>query len=111
MKPNRANLAPAVDVALATIAATSAAILDDVLSHAGKHYLNSATRLRDDDLSRSSALLLSKLAEPTVKGSHIQKESMNFSELGLTGAQLNACESLGYKIPTAIQAKTIPTIL
>ncbi|HSE30041.1 MAG TPA: DEAD/DEAH box helicase [Pyrinomonadaceae bacterium] len=36
---------------------------------------------------------------------------MNFSELGLTGAQLNACESLGYKIPTPIQAKAIPTIL
>ena len=36
---------------------------------------------------------------------------MNFSELGLTGAQLSACESLGYKNPTPIQAKAIPTIL
>src|SRR5687767_7382153 len=36
---------------------------------------------------------------------------MNFSELGLTGAQLRACESLGYKTPTRIQAKAIPTIL
>jgi superfamily II DNA/RNA helicase len=26
---------------------------------------------------------------------------MNFSELGLTGAQLSACESLGYSNPTA----------
>jgi ATP-dependent RNA helicase RhlE len=36
---------------------------------------------------------------------------MNFSELGLTGTQLSACESLGYKTPTPIQAKAIPTIL
>ena len=36
---------------------------------------------------------------------------MNFSELGLTGTQLRACESLGYTIPTAIQAKAIPIIL
>lgn len=36
---------------------------------------------------------------------------MNFSELGLTGAQLSACESLGYNNPTPIQAKAIPTIL
>ena len=36
---------------------------------------------------------------------------MNFSELGLTRAQLSACESLGYSNPTAIQAKAIPIIL
>ena len=36
---------------------------------------------------------------------------MNFSELGLTDAQLSACESLGYSNPTAIQAKAIPVIL
>jgi ATP-dependent RNA helicase RhlE len=36
---------------------------------------------------------------------------MNFSELGLTGAQLSACESLGYSTPTAIQTKTIPIVL
>jgi len=36
---------------------------------------------------------------------------MNFSELGLTGAQLSACESLGYSIPTPIQAKAIPIVL
>lgn len=36
---------------------------------------------------------------------------MNFSELGLTSAQLSACESLGYKTPTPIQTKAIPTIL
>ena len=36
---------------------------------------------------------------------------MNFSELGLTGAQLSACESLGYSNPTAIQAKAIPLVL
>jgi ATP-dependent RNA helicase RhlE len=36
---------------------------------------------------------------------------MNFSELGLTGAQLSACESLGYSNPTPIQAKAIPIVL
>jgi len=36
---------------------------------------------------------------------------MNFSELGLAKAQLSACESLGYKNPTPIQTKAIPTIL
>src|SRR6185503_2676721 len=36
---------------------------------------------------------------------------MNFSQLGLTNAQLNACNSLGYENPTPIQAKAIPIIL
>ena len=36
---------------------------------------------------------------------------MNFSQLGLTNAQLNACKSLGYENPTPIQAKAIPIIL
>jgi ATP-dependent RNA helicase RhlE len=36
---------------------------------------------------------------------------MNFSQLGLTNAQLRACESLGYKNPTPIQAKAVPIIL
>ena len=36
---------------------------------------------------------------------------MNFSQLGLTTAQLRACESLGYTTPTPIQLKAIPVIL
>jgi ATP-dependent RNA helicase RhlE len=36
---------------------------------------------------------------------------MNFSQLGLTAAQLRACESLEYKTPTPIQSKAIPIIL
>jgi ATP-dependent RNA helicase RhlE len=36
---------------------------------------------------------------------------MNFSELGLAPAQVRACESLGYKIPTPIQRQAIPVIL
>ena len=36
---------------------------------------------------------------------------MNFSQLGLTNAQLKACNSLGYENPTPIQAKAIPIIL
>ncbi|HYK19550.1 MAG TPA: DEAD/DEAH box helicase [Pyrinomonadaceae bacterium] len=36
---------------------------------------------------------------------------MNFSQLGLAGAQLRACESLEYSNPTPIQIKAIPMIL
>lgn len=36
---------------------------------------------------------------------------MNFSQLGLTAAQLRACDSLGYTTATAIQSKAIPVIL
>jgi ATP-dependent RNA helicase RhlE len=36
---------------------------------------------------------------------------MNFSQLGLAGAQLLVCESLGYVNPTPIQLKAIPIIL
>ena len=36
---------------------------------------------------------------------------MNFSDLGLTDAQLCVCESLGYQNPTPIQAAAIPNIL
>ena len=36
---------------------------------------------------------------------------MNFSQLGLTNAQLKACVSLGYENPTPIQAKAIPIVL
>ena len=36
---------------------------------------------------------------------------MNFSQLGLAPAQVSACESLGYKIPTPIQRQAIPVIL
>jgi ATP-dependent RNA helicase RhlE len=37
--------------------------------------------------------------------------TLNFSELGLAPAQVSACESLGYKIPTPIQRQAIPVIL
>jgi ATP-dependent RNA helicase RhlE len=47
----------------------------------------------------------------TVGLSHNKKESMSFSQLGLTAAQLRACESLGYTSPTPIQSKAIPVIL
>jgi ATP-dependent RNA helicase RhlE len=40
-----------------------------------------------------------------------KKETMNFSQLGLTDAQLRACKSLGYTTPTPIQTKAIPVIL
>jgi superfamily II DNA/RNA helicase len=36
---------------------------------------------------------------------------MNFSQLGLTEAQVRACESLGYKTPTPIQSQAIPIVL
>jgi ATP-dependent RNA helicase RhlE len=43
--------------------------------------------------------------------SHLTKEPMNFSQLGLAAAQLRVCESLGYSNPTPIQTKAIPFIL
>jgi ATP-dependent RNA helicase RhlE len=36
---------------------------------------------------------------------------MNFSQMGLSTAQLRVCESLGYTNPTPIQTKSIPIIL
>jgi len=36
---------------------------------------------------------------------------MNFSQLGLTSAQVRACESLGYNTPTPIQRRAIPVAL
>jgi ATP-dependent RNA helicase RhlE len=36
---------------------------------------------------------------------------MNFSQLGLTAAQVRACTSLGYNEPTPIQRQAIPVIL
>jgi ATP-dependent RNA helicase RhlE len=36
---------------------------------------------------------------------------MNFSQLGLAPAQVRACESLGYNIPTPIQRQAIPVVL
>ena len=36
---------------------------------------------------------------------------MNFSELGLTPAQVRSCESLGYTEPTPIQQQAIPVVL
>lgn len=36
---------------------------------------------------------------------------MNFSQLGLTSAQVKRCESLGYTEPTPIQIQAIPVIL
>jgi ATP-dependent RNA helicase RhlE len=39
------------------------------------------------------------------------KESMNFSQLGLSDTQTGVCASLGYLNPTPIQAKAIPLIL
>src|SRR6185503_19357011 len=46
-----------------------------------------------------------------VSRSRFTKEPMNFSQLGLTSAQLRVCESLGYLNPTPIQIKAIPIIL
>jgi len=36
---------------------------------------------------------------------------MNFSQLGLSDAQVRSCESLGYSEPTPIQAQGIPVVL
>ena len=40
-----------------------------------------------------------------------KKETNEFFRTGINEAQLSACESLGYKTPTPIQTKAIPTIL
>jgi ATP-dependent RNA helicase RhlE len=44
-------------------------------------------------------------------GNVAQKESMNFSQLGLAPAQVRSCESLGYTEPTPIQKQAIPVVL
>ena len=40
-----------------------------------------------------------------------KKDSMNFSQLGLSDTQTRVCTSLGYTNPTPIQTKAIPLIL
>src|SRR5262249_31592003 len=40
-----------------------------------------------------------------------RRNLMNFSQLGLTTAQVRSCGSLGYTNPTPIQTKAIPIIL
>ena len=54
-------------------------------------------------LKTRDKLTIESLAQP--------KEPMNFSQLGLTAAQLRACESLNYTTATPIQSKAIPVIL
>lgn len=49
---------------------------------------------------------------PDYKPMNLQNNDlMNFSQLGLTSAQLRACESLGYNTPTPIQRQAIPVVL
>jgi ATP-dependent RNA helicase RhlE len=86
------------------LAAIVAATTGDVPNLAGNIHETYALDLRDDESSQRSGL--------PFDNTHVtKKEFMNFSELGLTGAQLSACESLGYSNPTAIQAKAIPIVL
>lgn len=41
----------------------------------------------------------------------MQKEFNEFSQLGLSPAQVSACKSLGYNEPTPIQRQVIPIVL
>src|SRR5919204_6636606 len=59
----------------------------------------------------SRPLITRKMLVPCRTAQRVEKELMNFSQLGLTAAQLRACESLGYTNPTPIQTKAIPIIL
>src|SRR5437763_14802418 len=60
----------------------------------------------------SSLLTISKRDATYRKNGNVaQKESMNFSQLGLAPAQVRSCESLGYTEPTPIQQQGIPVVL
>jgi ATP-dependent RNA helicase RhlE len=60
---------------------------------------------------RRKALTIVTKRASEIDCSVAQKESMNFSQLGLTPAQVRSCESLGYTEPTPIQQQAIPVVL
>jgi len=71
-----------------------------------------AQRITQFDLQKDLACKGTKKKWATkVYEAHNTKESMKFSQLGLTDAQLHVCKSLGYVNPTPIQIKAIPIIL
>jgi len=87
----------------------AAATVDVVLNPAGNNQHSiQVLGLRNDDHRGDRRLL--RLAQHANSLTQ-QKETMNFSQLGLADAQLRACESLGYTTPTPIQTKAIPVIL
>jgi ATP-dependent RNA helicase RhlE len=101
-------------VALAAIAAALAAIVvaatvDVTLNRAGKHSIQATTKARRHKWKKFSVFV--SLWFDDANSCTQQKETMNFSQLGLTDAQLRACKSLGYTTPTPIQTKAIPVIL
>jgi len=104
-------LAAAVAVASAAAAAIAVVILDGAPNPAGNHkhfHAASGLRMIADHRGDRRRRLLSGAFQHSA---FTQRNLMNFSQLGLAGAQLNVCESLGYVNPTPIQIKAIPVIL
>src|SRR5258706_9336612 len=69
-----------------------------------KAFIMADRSLKTNQLRLSAACLLQ------ISVAH-KKEFMNFSQLGLAPAQVRACESLGYTVPTPIQTRAIPIVL
>lgn len=51
------------------------------------------------------------MAESTQDGTDVEEEAESFQALGLIDPLCEACDALGYKKPTAIQAQSIPVAL
>lgn len=65
----------------------------------------------EDLIGFSSIPQLSEDEDEDIKGKKKKSKNSGFAGMGLTESTLKAIQKRGYKIPTAIQRRTIPVIL